>query len=347
MSRTFITTVILIMSLLGSEVVFAMQSFRFSLPEFQGTRKLPEDEFLNKKIGVFKNISTVRIEITGSTSYGEEANPNRLGETVPVQPGAYFLLKPMCVPSYEAGPFEPFSTIKLPDGDFQMNHYFIKGKKVSSFLVEGDGSFALSMHLTNGMIDWYPAKAERIREPSVTIVEANLIVEAEEKAGDENPRKVDAFRLPVVFSGGHINFAWGYQDTGFLIDADGKVFLYDNKCRGPRYRSGDEPTTDELIRDSFTMTKFVKTIDPKQFTTMKKLVTKAAEGKISKRHTAYDAGSSSFTAYVYDKQNGTYTKVNLGSSGDFKTTNDSPAANTLKAWLQEVRRDVSSSSKGK
>jgi len=170
-----------IMALSGRDAVFAMQSFRFPLPEFQGLRQLPQDEFLNKKIGVFRNVSTVRVEIKGSAFYGEETNPNRLGETVPVQPGGYFTLSPACVPSYETLSFEPFSNFNLPDGDFQITHYFIKGIKSSSFLVEGDGGFSVGIHLRKSMIDWYPAKSERIKEPSVTIAEASLIVEAEEK----------------------------------------------------------------------------------------------------------------------------------------------------------------------
>jgi hypothetical protein len=341
MRTILISMVIFIMALCGRVELFAMETFRFPLPEFQGQRKLPVDEFLKKKVGVFRNVSTVRIEINGSATYGEETNPKRQGETLPVKPGGYFTLNPACVPSYEALPFEPFSNVKLPDGHFQIIHYFIRGKSPSSFLVEGDGGLTLTMHLRRSMIDWYPAKPERITEPSVTITEATLFVEAEKRIGDVKPRKIDPFRLPVVFSGGHINFAWGYQDNGFLIDADGNVFLYDNNCRGPRYLSGNEPLTDELMRDRFTMTKLVKRIDSKQFRNMKKLIAKAAEGKISGHRAAYDAGSSGFTAYIYDEQHGTYVRVNLGCTGDFETINDSPAANILKKWLIELRKEVS------
>jgi hypothetical protein len=100
------------------------------------------------------------------------------------------------------------------------------------------------------------------------------------------------------------------------------------------------------MRHSFAMTKLVKQIDPEQFRQVQQLIQKAAEGSISNRPTGdRDAGITSFAAYLVDKDNGGYTKIDLGSSGDFATTNDSPAANTLKEWLQEIRREVLSSSK--
>jgi hypothetical protein len=181
MSRIFIPIVILILILFDRDAVLATQTFRFPLPELQGLRELPEDQSLTRRIGVFKNVSTVRIEIRGSATYGEETSTKRQNDTVAVRPGGYFTFSPACVPFYDAISLEHNSYFELPEGHFEITRYFIRGKSPSSFLVDGDGGFALTMHLRRSMIDWYPARPALSANMRETLTPPEFNVEGGER----------------------------------------------------------------------------------------------------------------------------------------------------------------------
>jgi len=336
---------------------YAMETFRFPLPELYGRHKVPYNVHANRKIGVFRNLSTFRIELSGLSTPVEQSlplspQPDRLpnGKPAPEKqlntalypPSVRFILHPQCVAYYDQPSLEPSPITPLPNGNFHVEYYFIKENNISmTFLSEGDGSFTISMNLFSSAPEYFnPIKVDRIQDAYVNIAEATLVIEAEERIGDERPRMSDPFRLPVVFSVGYTNCAWGYEDNGFLIDADGNVFLYDNECRGPRYRRGNEPLTDRLMQNSFTMTKFVKHIKPKEFQKMKQLIPAAAKGSISQRRKAYDAGSFGFKAYLYDRESGNYTSILISKKGDYETRNDAPASDVLLEWLSRLYKEV-------
>jgi hypothetical protein len=65
---------------------------------------------------------------------------------------------------------------------------------------------------------------------------------------------------------------------------------------------------------------------------MRKKAKIAQGGRIERKHVGFDAGDFGCEAYLWETPD-TYREVELGSSGDFETTNSSPEANEITQWL--------------
>lgn len=316
----------------------AAQTFRYPLPELIGQWNATDTINVKKQIGVFRDISDFHLEVAGSTSHAERTVPGQLGETASYPASLNASISSRCIPYYASDWNVPSSPVILEDGNFSVKFPLLNVKKQEKFLSEGNGVVEVWLRLD--AVGRYSPRSEVLRRASLSVTNATLVVEAEERIGDEAPLKNDHIKLPVLFSAGHINFAWGYKDRGIVVDADGNVFLYDNACRGPRYLTGTEVLTDDLMRASFTMTKHVKKIKPVVLRKMKSLVPAAAKGSLSRAYSGADRGFSGAEAYLYDRKSGTYTEIDLGGIGDYSIKNASPAAQTLRNWLSKLREEV-------
>ena len=118
----------------------------------------------------------------------------------------------------------------------------------------------------------------------------------ENKNNDLNTNKINQ---KILFQHYYINFAWGYQHTGWLIDSSGCVYCYNlpekwNHCDSLGYLSVTEMDSNILEADSICYI-----LDKKELTNKFKLIEKAAEGLISEPiHEAYDAGTAVFAGFT-------------------------------------------------
>jgi len=141
---------------------------------------------------------------------------------------------------------------------------------------------------------------------------------------------------PVYFEYEYINFAWGYQHNGWIIDRDGNVCVWD---KAEEWRKPDSTgyigAADLEFNISLTDSVIV-VVDSLELMDHVEMISGAKDGYITEpRNTAYDAGSSTFYAYYYDEEADAYQKIFLGSSGDFSSANTSDEAQKLVAWLRE------------
>jgi len=141
----------------------------------------------------------------------------------------------------------------------------------------------------------------------------------------------------IYFQYDYINFAWGYQHVGWLIDSSGNVYCYNKPENWINQDSlGFISSTDMNINITETDS-ICYTIDKNELNDKISLISKASEGEISEPiHEMYDAGGTEFSGFLYNEDKKTYKKVLLKQIGDFRIDNSSPESIELYEWLVSI-----------
>jgi hypothetical protein len=141
---------------------------------------------------------------------------------------------------------------------------------------------------------------------------------------------------PVLFQYRYVNFAWGYQEYGWLIDHEGRVRTF-RMPEGFRMPDSTGLISEEDLFHNLSLTdSTICLIDKKELEYYAGLIQAAAHGETGKaRNIAYDAGRSVLSCYLYMETEGAYRYVFLGESGDWQQSNLSPEARILVKWLRK------------
>ena len=142
---------------------------------------------------------------------------------------------------------------------------------------------------------------------------------------------------PVLFAYRYTNWAWGYQERGWMIDREGKVRAYNLPVN---YRSPDSLgylSEEDLYHNLALTDTVIEILDPAEVDAYAALIPDAAGGELSeKENIAADAGSSVLTCYLYDNDKKAYRSVFLAMSGDWQQFNQSEPAQEIVDWLLEL-----------
>lgn len=141
----------------------------------------------------------------------------------------------------------------------------------------------------------------------------------------------------ILFQFEYVNYAWGYQHSGFIIDNVGNVLTYENpenwnfqdnnhniseiqayenlsKCR----HSGIRIPEEELHK----YTSYIKNIASTKISAMKNV--------------AADAGSYEYLCYQYSDNAETYKGYLIKMEGDFTCENLNFYSKKVAAWMKEI-----------
>jgi len=158
---------------------------------------------------------------------------------------------------------------------------------------------------------------------------------------EETNRSNGPIYQKVLFQYEYINYAWGKQHEGLLIDSSGDVHCYNlpqtwNFCDG--YGSITASAMDENLAatDSICFR-----IDKAELVTMFDLIHNASKGPLTQpEHRMSDAGARIYSAYQYDPIHRTYKMFIIKQIGDFYIDNRSPEAALLYQWLRTINSEM-------
>jgi hypothetical protein len=140
---------------------------------------------------------------------------------------------------------------------------------------------------------------------------------------------------PIYFEYSYINFAWGYQHNGWIIDGDGNIKLYNLPDNWTETDSTGFIQEDDLLFNIDQTDSIVGVVDSTELMEKAALIPGAKNGKItSPVNIAADAGNATLYGYYYNSDEEAYEKVFLATSGDFSSHNQSDEAKELVAWLR-------------
>lgn len=143
--------------------------------------------------------------------------------------------------------------------------------------------------------------------------------------GQEAAVPLEPAKQQMLFRGEYSNYAWGYRHHGWYVDAKGGIYTFQYVKLGSRTKL------------KTVVPKRVGQVDPKTLNAKRSLIPLAAKSTLVRKHAAYDAGVSTLTAYLPDKETGKYREVELSVSGDVKGENPSTAAKELVRWLTSLK----------
>lgn len=140
---------------------------------------------------------------------------------------------------------------------------------------------------------------------------------------------------PVYFEYHFINYAWGYQDFGWLIDGEGKIRSYEHPDGYNLGTHGNYLSLEQLEYNLEQADSIIGEISRSVLDKKKDLIPAAAEGEIEdfQRHGA-DMGLGVFSCYLYDPVEDAYQYVMLSTSGDHQANNLAREAEKLVDWLK-------------
>lgn len=142
----------------------------------------------------------------------------------------------------------------------------------------------------------------------------------------------------VYFQYQYLNYAWSYQNKGWIIDSTGNVYTFDKPDNWNFVDStgiiSEAHMNENLAKTTLATTKIDRTIVNEKI----KLIDKAAAGELTKpKNEMADFGAITYASYIYDKEKKQYKEVLLNQYGDWSIENQSQEAKALFEWLKTIK----------
>ena len=138
----------------------------------------------------------------------------------------------------------------------------------------------------------------------------------------------------AIFEVQYINYAWGYQHSGLIIDASGDVREFNLPAEwnypdtaGYISKAAMEENLAQLGDKSCT-------VDKRDLQLYSDKLANAQKGKLTTpQHQMCDFGSLSYAGYIYEPGKNRYRYVLIRQTGDFYVENLSRDASEIYDWL--------------
>ena len=145
----------------------------------------------------------------------------------------------------------------------------------------------------------------------------------------------------------YVNMAWGYRRRGAVLDTQGAIWRYDFKSSPTAFVNPWGPkdvsnmSEEELKLRYNGATKTDAKVPAEEIARHLPLIAEAADATPPQpKSVGADMGQNLLYCYTYDPAARTYAQVMLDNKGDWESTNPSPAAKTLAAWLDSRLGEV-------
>ena len=150
-----------------------------------------------------------------------------------------------------------------------------------------------------------------------------------------------ATKQNIYFEVTYINFAWGKQFKGILIDKDGKIRTYDKPAKWNTASEKTELSVTQMEENVANTTLSVKTVSTTELKENIGKINAIAAGNFSKPvNGGADRGTTSFFAYRYDEARSVYIPVLLGETGDLEVSSMDKSSIEISAWLNGILAKV-------
>ncbi|HWV29901.1 MAG TPA: hypothetical protein VN038_09625 [Dyadobacter sp.] len=144
----------------------------------------------------------------------------------------------------------------------------------------------------------------------------------------------------ILFEVNYVNYAWGFQNTGFLIDKTGRVRTYD-KPKDWKFAEDGPFTVAEMDERVSKTTVSKYTVPANELSQYVSKMRQVSDKEFTKPVNAgADMGASAYYVYRYDTGSKTYQAVLLQSVGDNNVYNKDSDAKQIADWLVKVRQEL-------
>jgi hypothetical protein len=145
----------------------------------------------------------------------------------------------------------------------------------------------------------------------------------------------------ILFQFEYINYAWGYQHTGFIIDNQGNVLTYNNP-EGWNFADKDLTLTGEQVSQNISLcTHSGKKINESELRKYSGYIKNISSSQVTAmKNVAADTGSTEYICYLYSGNTGTYKKYLIKMEGDFTCENLNFYSKKVANWLKDINSSL-------
>jgi hypothetical protein len=141
----------------------------------------------------------------------------------------------------------------------------------------------------------------------------------------------------ILFQIEYINYAWGYQHSGIIIDNEGKVWSYNNP-ENWNFADDQMSISEEQIEQNLSVSSatgiVISKVDLEKYSSY---IPNIASSKVTAlKNVAADAGSTSYICYSYSQTASSYKGTIIKMEGDFSCENLNFFSKKTALWLKEV-----------
>jgi hypothetical protein len=145
----------------------------------------------------------------------------------------------------------------------------------------------------------------------------------------------------IFFQFEYINYAWGYQHHGFLIDKDGNVLTYKNP-ENWNFPDNDLVLTENQVAENIAICMHSgRKISKAELNKYSNYIRNISSTKVTAlKNVAADEGSSKYICYQFSESTGIYKGYVIKLEGDFTCENLNFYSKKVASWMKEINNTV-------
>ena len=145
----------------------------------------------------------------------------------------------------------------------------------------------------------------------------------------------------ILFQVDYINYAWGYQHNGFIIDNEGKVLTYKNPQEWI-FPDKDFKLSGNQVHANIEKCLFSgKIIPPDELIKYARYIKNISSSKVTAtKNVAADAGSLEYICYQFHESSDTYKGSLIKMEGDFTCENLNFYSKKVAIWLKNINDTI-------
>lgn len=148
-------------------------------------------------------------------------------------------------------------------------------------------------------------------------------------------------RQEILFQYEYVNYAWGYQHNGFIIDSEGNILTYNNP-QNWNYPDNDLNLTEKQVNENISLCKISgKRISPEELTKFSGYIKNISLSKITAiKNVSADAGSYEYICFRFSESTGTYNGYLIKKEGDFTCENLNFFSKKVASWMRNINNSL-------
>lgn len=145
----------------------------------------------------------------------------------------------------------------------------------------------------------------------------------------------------ILFQVEYVNYAWGYQHNGFIIDNEGNVLTYKNP-QNWNWPDKDFNLSESQVHDNIGMCiNSGKKISVEELRKYTNYIKNISSSKITAlKNVAADAGSLEYICYKFSENSGTYKGYLIKMEGDFTCENLNFYSKKVAEWMKGIINSI-------
>jgi len=142
----------------------------------------------------------------------------------------------------------------------------------------------------------------------------------------------------ILFQFDYLNYAWGYQHYGFIIDTEGNILKYDNP-EGWNFPDSELNLTSAKASENISKCIPVgKAIDKDELLRYASFIDNIAQSKVTAlKNAGADGGTSQYICYQFSENSGTYKGHLMKMEGDFTCENLNFYSKKVTLWMKDLQ----------